>query len=164
MVTAAFTIGTGIGFAADEYGQYMDRVYAPIDERLAWRGCVLRFGPGAVRTDGTFPSGGGPYIFSDRSHISVGCRSTRISSGGDLVITTDDGMVPMSSAWVVGDETLASRGIICGPSVGSLATTIRCHKSGVGRLYLNRQAHWDAISGSTSNVWAGWFSVVSRPQ
>lgn len=150
---------------ANEYGPYMD-ASAPYEYetvgglRIRPRRVVIRFEPGKVSLyeDGTFISGG-PYVHANVAHIAVGVEGCLIQPDGDLEIITD-GMTPVMSNWCSPDETLSARGIVGGCSVGA-STIVRFSKNGT-RLYLNRQAHWDLISGTQANAWFGWDSVSNR--
>jgi hypothetical protein len=142
----------------DEYGSHMDAADLP-GQAFTIRGCVIRFEPGTVNGNGTFTSGG-PYIHANTAHIAVGVTGVSVQNDGDLEVTTD-GMSPVVSCAVSPDETLSSRGIMGGASVGT-STILRFYKSGVGRLYLNQQTHWDYIAGTLANVWVLWVSMKNR--
>jgi hypothetical protein len=142
----------------DDYGSYMDAADLPGQE-FTIRGCVIRFEPGTVHTAGWFDSGG-PYIHANSAHIAVGVTGVAVQDDGDLEITTD-GMSPVITCAISPDETLSSRGIMGGASVRT-TTILRFYKSGVGRLYLNQQAHWDYIAGTLANVWVLWVSMKNR--
>lgn len=150
---------------ADEHGPFMDHsdnyVYETMSGlRIRPRRTCIRFEPGQVHTAGWFDSGG-PYVHANSAHVSVGVKGVRVQDDGDLEIQTDGPMTPVLSNWCSPDETLSIRGIVGGCSVGTL-TVVRFHKSGVGRLYLNTQEHWDMIAGTLANAWFGWESVAGR--
>lgn len=147
----------------NEYGDFMDkaaRIAGTRGELLVVRGCCIRFAPGKVHSGGWFEGDGGPYVHANSAHIALGVRSVRVQEDGDLEITTD-GMTPVVTCSMSGDETLSVRGILGGASVGAV-TVVRFYKVGSGRLYLNRQDDWDAIAGTFNNLWCSWLSIEQR--
>jgi hypothetical protein len=148
---------------ADEYGSYKDkaaRVLGTRGELLVLRGCCIRFDPGTVHSAGWFDDGG-PYVHANSAHIALGVKGVSVESDGDLAIECD-GMAPVVSCSMSGDETISVRGIFGGASVGTPLTIVRFYKVGTGRLYLNQQAGWDAIAGSLNNLWCSWLSIEER--
>lgn len=123
---------------ANEYGTYQD----------AWRpdNTSMEFG-GVVRL-----LAAGPDILSDGPHVARGLQSTYIDASGYLVVE-HDGAEPVGTAIIQIDETLAARGVICGPSVGGSSTRIRFYRVGTGLLDLNNATHYGYVSGTSSNIW-----------
>lgn len=150
-------VGVTVAYAVNEWGPYMDAARA--DYPFVLRGTVIRFEPGTVLSTGAFTDGG-PYVHANSAHRSVGVKAVKVDSAGQLVVNTDGGS-PIVSTFASADETLTERGIWCGASGGSGTTNYRCYKAGKGRLYLNRQADWDLISGQYANIWLGWIASAA---
>jgi hypothetical protein len=144
---------------ANEYGDYMDSGF---NDDTVWRfgGCAIRLEDGTVSGGGAFASGG-PVIIADGPHVAVGVVSVAVNGSGNLVITTDGSFNPICIAHVTPDETLAARGISCGPSVGTVTTVVSFSKADV-QLDLTTQLGWDAVSGSSSNIWVSWGAPIVR--
>jgi hypothetical protein len=144
---------------ANEYGDYLDSG-ANADTVWLKGGGPIKLETGTVSGGGGFSSGG-PSIIADGPHVAVGIVSVSVNSAGNLVVTTDGSFTPICRVWAQPDETLAARGISCGPSVGTTTTVISFSKADV-QLDLTTQAGWDAVSGSSANIWVGWESPVYR--
>jgi len=144
---------------ANEYGNYQDSGF---NDDTIWRlgGGPIKLDPGTVAGGGAFSSGG-PSIIADGPHVAVGVVSVEVNSAGNLLITTDGSFNPICIAHVTPDETLAARGISCGPSVGTTTTVVSFSKADV-QLNLTVQADWDAVAGSSSNIWVSWASPIVR--
>lgn len=144
---------------ANEYGDFMDSGF---NDDTIWRlgGCPIRLDAGTVAGGGSFSSGG-PYIIADGPHVAVGVVSVEVNSAGNLLITTDGSFSPICIAHVTPDETLAGRGISCGPSVGTTTTVVSFSKADV-QLDLTTQTDWDKVAGSSSNIWVSWASPIVR--
>lgn len=144
---------------ANEHGPFMD---SGSHNDTVWRfgGCVLRLDPGTVAGGGAFTSGG-PRIHADANHISVGAMSVAVNSSGNIVITTDGGIAPITWCHVTPDETLAGIGIASGPSHNATSTVIILSQNNV-QLNLSTQVDWDKVAGGSSNLWVSWAAPVSR--
>lgn len=144
---------------ANEYGDFMDSGF---NDDTIWRigGCAIRLEAGTVSGGGAFASGG-PSIIADGPHVAVGVVSVAVNSGGNLVITTDGSFTPICAVHVTPDEALAANGVSCGPSVGTLTTIVSFSKADV-QLDLTTQTDWDAVAGSSSNIWVSWASPIVR--
>ncbi|TDE02826.1 hypothetical protein [Jiangella asiatica] len=143
---------------ANEIGPFKDATHPDIEWDI--RACVVRFEPGVVNPDGSFQSGG-PYIHANETHVAVGALGVHIDSSGRLEVINDGG-APIGSITCTPDESLVARGIDLGPSGGAPGTRFIARQDGVGRLYLNLQADWDAIAGETCNVWLAWLTPRVR--
>lgn len=151
---------------ADEYGPWMDAsagyaVATAGGGLLVPRRCIIGYRPGKVHTGGWFSEGEGLIVHANSAHLAIGVIRVRLQDDGDVEIITDGRMTPVTSISCDPDETLAARGIDVGPSVGS-STILRYSMAGVGRLYLNRQEHWDLIAGPQSNSWHMWETAQER--
>ncbi|MCI0686970.1 MAG: hypothetical protein L0Y54_07010 [Sporichthyaceae bacterium] len=153
---AGAATGAAAGAATGKVAATEDGIAIGDRTGLRFRGAVIRFPPGDVR------GAGRPYIHDNATHVALGVKSVSVDSAGNLVIKTN-GMSPVVSAAVSGDETLSARGIIGGASVGAV-TRITFYQVGTGRLRLNRQTHWNAIAGDRANVWVTWISVAGAGQ
>jgi hypothetical protein len=144
---------------ANEYGDFMDSGF---NDDTIWRlgGGPIRLDSGTVAGGGAFSSGG-PFIIADGPHVAVGLVSVAVNGSGNLVITTDGSFTPVCRVHVTPDETLAARGISCGPSVGTLTTVVSFSKADV-QLDLTTQTDWDAVSGSSANIWVSFGSPIVR--
>jgi len=78
----------------------------------------------AIRQD---TAGSGWYLIDDANHEPNGIASIALS-GSDLLLTYSFAATNISSLVVVTDETFASFGITCGPSVGKTSATIKLYK------------------------------------
>lgn len=144
---------------ANEYGNFMDSGFHD-DTRWRMGGCVIRLGIGTVAGGGAFTSGG-PLIHADENHISVGAISVAVNGTGNLVITTDGGIAPITWCLVDEDEALSAAGIQAGASWNATTTTIFMSQGGAA-LDLTTQTDWDAVAGSSSNLWVSWGAPVYR--
>lgn len=144
---------------SNEHGNFMD---SGANSDTVWLkgGGAIKLEPGTVSGGGAFASGG-PSVIADGPHVAVGIVSVAVNGSGNLVITTDGSFTPICRVWVTPDETLAGRGISCGPSVGTTTTIITFSKADV-QLDLTTQLGWDAVAGSSANIWVGWESPVYR--
>jgi hypothetical protein len=144
---------------ANEYGNFMD---AGGNDDTIWRfgGCVVRLEPGTVTGGGTFASGG-PSILADADHISVGAISVAVNASGYIVVTTDGAIAPICWADANPDESLAALAVDSGASWNPTTTSIIMSKDGV-QLNLTNQADWDAVAGSSNNLWVSWGAPVYR--
>lgn len=122
----------------DEYGQYQD----------AWHpDTTYKFIYGVVRLLST-----GPEILHDGNHVSNGIQSTEINGSTGYLDVHHDGTLPVGIVQVTVDETLASRGIICGASGGASTVRIRFWENGAV-LDPRASSDYDKLSGSSSNIW-----------
>jgi len=144
---------------ANEHGPNMDSG-ANADTEWLKGGGPIKLEPGTVSGGGGFASGG-PSVIADGPHVAVGIVDVSVNASGNLVITTDGSFNPICRVWVTPDETLAARGVSCGPSVGTTTTIVSFSKADVA-LDLTTQAGWDAVAGSSSNIWVGWEAPVYR--
>lgn len=144
---------------SNEYGNYMDSGFNN-DTVFRLGGCVIRLEPGTVSGGGAFASGG-PYIHADENHIAVGAVSVAVNGAGNLVITTDGGIAPITWCHVTPDETLAGLGITSGPSHNPTSTVIILSDGGT-QLDLTGQTDWDTVAGGSSNLWVSWGAPVVR--
>lgn len=144
---------------ANEYGNFMDSGF---NNDTEWRlgGCVIRLEPGTVGGGGTFVSGG-PRIHADENHIAVGATGVAVNSAGNLVITTDGGIAPITWCHTVPDEALASIGMVSGPSQAPTSTVVIMSIGDV-QLNLADQTDWDTVAGGSSNLWVSWGAPVVR--
>jgi len=144
---------------ANEHGNFMD---SGANNDTVWRfgGAAIRLEPGTVAGGGAF-SNGGPSIIADGPHVAVGVVSVEVNGSGNLLITTDGSFNPICIARVNPDETLAARGISCGPSVGTTTTIVSFSKADV-QLDLTTQVDWDKVAGSSANIWVEWGSPIYR--
>lgn len=144
---------------ANEHGNFMD---SGANNDTVWRfgGCVVHLEPGTVSGGGAFASGG-PSILADANHISVGAVSVSVNASGNLVVATDGGIAPITWALVDEDEILSARSVTAGISHNATTTVITCGKNNAA-LDLTTQAGWDAVAGSSANLWISWGAPVSR--
>jgi hypothetical protein len=144
---------------ANEHGNFMDSGF---HNDTVWRfgGCVIRLEPGTVAGGGAFTSGG-PRIHADANHISVGAMSVAVNSSGNIVVTTDGGIAPITWCVVTPDEALAAIGISSGASHGPTSTVIVLSQADVA-LNLTTQTDWNKVAGESSNLWISWGSPVVR--
>ena len=109
----------------------------------------------------------GPYWHENDVHVTIGVlKDTLRIEGKDLCFELD----PAHHAPVVGmgtwpDETLASRGIIAGPSGGTRHMRITMHRAG-SRLDLSNPTDYAHIQGDYSNLWFAVHSLapVAEPE
>ncbi|MEH6937299.1 hypothetical protein V7056_05465 [Bacillus sp. JJ664] len=111
---------------------------------IVQRGGVIRLGTKGV------------YLHVNSSHHSVGIKSVKINSSGNLEIATES-VTPVISINVSPDETLASKGVIAGASVGNQTTIIKFSKNGKP-LNLKRSSDYSLIASDVSNLWVSWIS------
>lgn len=144
---------------ADEHGPFMDSGF---NDDTIWRfgGCAVRLQVGTVAGGGAFTSGG-PAIIADENHIAVGAVSVAVNSSGQIVVTTDGGIAPITSCVVVPDETLAGAGVTAGASHGPTSTVITMSQGG-SALDLTTQTDWNAVAGTNANLWISWKAPVVR--
>lgn len=142
--------------ASNEHGSYMDAINQ--DTEWAFGGGVIRLEPGTVdRITGVFSSGG-PRIYANSTHISVGIRNIYVkgsgAGGGDLVIEHDSpGRI--TSISMDPDETLSQKAV-GGVSGGVGTMVVRFYDLAGNRLYLHHQEDYDFISSPYSNFWLEW--------
>lgn len=114
-------------------------------------GCVIRFNPDRT---------GQPEIHSNNSHLCAGVTKVGIAKNGRLrVIQSTAPAVknPIIFAVCQHDETLTSRGIICGPTGGTNHTEFQFYDTKLNRpLNLKKRADRLRLAGKSSNVWVGW--------
>lgn len=144
---------------ANEHGDFMDSG-ANADTEWRFGGCVVRLEPGTVAGGGSFSSGG-PVIHADINHISIGAVSVAVNSSGQIVITTDGGIAPITWCNVDEDETLSAAGVTAGASWGPTSTVITLARAGV-TLNLTLQADWNIAAGANANLWVSWGAPVYR--
>lgn len=109
------------------------------------RACIIRF-PDA-----------GPVLLDDAGHTPIGVfGAVSIDTAGWLVIDTED-VREIGATVVQPDETLAARGVQCGPRTGAFSTSIRFTRNGVP-LDLNNPADWAHVKGNLSNIYVLWIS------
>ncbi|MET3196055.1 hypothetical protein [Bacillus sp. OAE603] len=108
------------------------------------RGGVIRLGAKGV------------YLHVNSTHHSVGIRSVKINSSGNLEIGTEN-VSPIISVNVSPDETLAQKSVIAGASVGNTTTVIKFSKNGKP-LNLNKASDYKLIASDVSNLWVQWAS------
>lgn len=144
---------------ADEYGPYMDSGF---HNDTVWRfgGCVIRLVAGTVAGGGAFTDGG-PLILADENHISVGAESVAVNSLGQIVVTTDGGIAPISWCVVDEDESISAIGVQAGASHGPTSTVIVLSQNNVA-LDLTQQAAWNIVAGTNANLWISWGAPVVR--
>lgn len=100
---------------------------------------------------------GGPVLLSDATHY-CSTRVTGVSidaTTGDLRIEHDP-VSQVVSATAAIDETLALRGVICGPSAGLDLTLVTFYST---VTHTRVRADSAAVVGNTSNIFMTWLSV-----
>jgi hypothetical protein len=144
---------------ANEYGNFMDSSF---NQDTIWNfgACVIRLDPGTVAGGGAFSSGG-PRILADENHIAVGAISVAVNASGNIVITTDGGVAPIGACLIGADESLSAKNALPGPSEGPTSTVVVIGQGGAA-LNLTTQTAWDAVAGTSTNLWCFWAGPVFR--
>lgn len=114
-------------------------------QRDIQRGCTIRFD----QRDSTGATV--PRIYTNAAHYCVGVDSVSVNGDGWLVIHGSH-TEPLMDIQVQEDETLASRGIHCGPSGGGIRTVIECYDSQQRPI----KARYTHMYGPGSNLFIKW--------
>lgn len=93
------------------------------------------------------------HVNTAHSTVGVDLASLHVNELGMVQFDLTPPKLPVVAAIAVPDESLASRGIVCGVSGGVEGCRIQFHQAGFGDLDLNDPAHYARIRSSGSNVW-----------
>lgn len=115
-------------------------------------GCVIRFSDANAM----------PSIYANSTHQCAGVESVTVDASGALAIYQPPTKNPILFAVAQVDETLASRGIIVGPSGGNNRTRYYFYDTKLDRkLNLRKKSDRMRLQGKTSNLWVGWLHDAS---